>query len=475
MNNNAQNTTTSTTTTTAAVIENGFRAMQNRHTRIGACMPRRQEGSRIIAQDVEVSNDTWVTGLNNNDLVIGPTGAGKTRYYLKPNLMQLNGSFVVTDPKGQLVKEVGPLLHANGYRVLNIDFTNLGNSFGYNPFDFVRIDERTGKVNEQDIMQIANTLCPIENFHDAFWDFATRNYLGILCGFVLEQLRPEERNLKSVATLLSHSKARESRRESKGATDQALDSWYEEHPDSYSGRKWAAFRTTCAANRMYASILGIAAEKLDPLVFDTLMDVYQAEERIDFKVLGQQKTALFLTVSDTDRSIDRLVALFYTQALQELCRFADNECPGGALDVPVRLYLDDFATNCKIEDFDKTISVIRSRNISVSVVLQSITQLETLYGHASSLTIVNGCDHWLYLGGQDIETMEIVSRKANKAFESIVNMNIGEAWMFERGAQARKVKRYDLKSHPLYHQLPEAQEAQDEKDTLVEANDLYVL
>ena len=150
--------------------------------------------------------------------------------------------------------------------------------------------------------------------------------------------------------------------------------------------------------------------------------------------------ALFVNVSDMDRSFDRLVNVFYTQAIQQLCREADRN-PDGRLKVPVRIILDDFATNVVIPDFDKIILVIRSRELSVSVILQSISQLETLYTPAQAMTILNGCDHMLYLGGQDVDTADYISIKANKPIENILNMGLGDAYLFERGAKPRKVEK----------------------------------
>ena len=417
-------------------------------------------GQRILAQGEYASNDTPSTGLNNNDLIVGPTGGGKTRYYVKPNLLQANESFIVTDTKGSLVEEVGPALERQGYDVQCVDFTDLSDSYGYNPFDFVRINPRTGKIREQDIIAIAKTLCPAEDYTQPFWDFAACNLMSCLIGFVFECLRDEERNLTSVVRLLSGMKPRESKMEAPGETEQMLEKFCEARPNSFTAHKWNAFRPTTEANRMYASILGILAEKLDVFTFNDAMALFSKSQRVDFKSLGLKKTALFLTVSDTDRSMDRAVSLLYSQALQTLCEFADKECPNHALPVPVRMILDDFATNCRIVDFDKTISVIRSRNIAASIVLQSITQLETMYTHPAAMTIVNGCDHLLYLGGQDVETAQFIAAKAHKTVDTILDQPVGDIWLFERGSRAKKVRRYELTQHPLYNQLPEAHIAQ---------------
>lgn len=421
----------------------------------------RPQGLRILAEGELVTNDTWETNLNNNDLVVGSTGAGKTRHYVTPNLLQMNESFIVTDTKGLLRKEVGPVLADHGYRVIDVDFTDMAHSYGYNPFDAIHIDEVTGKVCEQDVMSLAHALVPIENFREPFWDYATRNLLASYIGYIMESLRAEDHHVGSIAALLAGSCSENDSGKSKGATEVLLDEYADSRPCSLTARKWGAFKATTGAEKMYASILGILSEKIDPFTFDGALQMFTSSERIELASLGQEKTALFVTVSDTDRSMDRAVSLFYAQALHELCRFADNECANGALPVPVRLYLDDFATNCRIEGFDKVISVIRSRNIAVSVVLQSISQLETLYTQPEAETIVNGCDHMLYLGGQDVRTAEMVGVKARKTRETVLDMPVDQAWLFERGTRAKQVRRYDLTRHPLYDQLSEAGNTSD--------------
>lgn len=409
--------------------------------------------TRILAKDEFVSNDTWATGLNNNDLIVGPTGSGKTRYYVKPNLLQMNESVIVTDTKGLLVKEVGPVLAAHGYDVVHLDFTNPASGIGYNPLDFVGFDATTGRYCEQDIMSIAEALVPIETRDDLFWENAAKMFVACLIGYVFECLPEEERTLEYVVELVGEVGT--------GVTEELMRELCVIDPSSFAARKWRQAISCKKAEKMFSSIVGIVSEKLNPLSFDDMSKMFSKRKRIDLRAIGDKKTAVFLTVSDVDRTLDRIVALFYMQALQQLVRHADDDC-GGRLPVPVRLYLDDFATNCRIEDFDKTISVIRSRDIAVSIVLQSITQLDTLYGHASSMTIVNGCDHLVYLGGQDIETARFVGTKANKTVDTILNQPVGNIWLFERGRRGKTVKRYELKEHALYGELPEAQRRQPE-------------
>ena len=406
---------------------------------------------RILAQDALVSNDTRTTRLNNNDLIIGPSGAGKTRGYVKPNLMQCNESIIVADTKGGLFSEVGPLMERNGYRVINIDFTDMLESYGYNPLDYVRYDQKRGKYSEQDIVTISACLVPIEDPRQAIWEHHARMYMSALIGYVLECLPQEEHTLKYVADLFSEMGA-----DSFDDRFQALGAL---NPNSFAWTRYQMFKDVKSAEKMHESIRGIVAQKLDPLTFDGPLQMYSRPDKVDFTSLGREKAAVFLGISDTDRSADRLVNLFYTQALHALCDSADKDYPDHRLPVPVRFILDDFAANAEIPDFDKIISVIRSREIYVSIILQSLSQLNAIYGHDRAMTIVNNCDNCLYLGGQDVETARYISFKANKTVDTILGLPLDAAYLFTRGARPRMVKKFDLCSHPLYCALPESSQS----------------
>lgn len=420
----------------------------------------RNNSYRILAKGSLISNDTWATGINNNDLVIGPSGAGKTRSYVKPNLLQCSESLIVADTKGSLIREVGPVLKLHGYQVINLDFTDMLGSYGYNPLDHIRYDKKRKKYVDQDIMTIANSLVPIEDEKNPFWEQAAKMYLASLIGYVLECLPEHEHTLEYVSKLFT-----QMQRETYGVPSQGEELFHElglENPDSFAYKKYQLYKATADAEKMHASILGILAEKLDTLTYDGPLAMYNRKKRIDFSALGRKKTAVFLTISDTDRSADRLVNLFYTQALQALCRSADRDYPDHRLSVPVRFILDDFATNTCIPDFDNIISVIRSREIYVSVIIQSISQLNALYGPEKAKTIINNCDNCLYLGGQDVETAQYISVKANRTADSILNMPLGEAYLFTRGKAPQKVQKYDIRRHERYGELPEAAETAPE-------------
>ena len=406
----------------------------------------RDTGYRILADGVTVSNDTWATGLANHDLIIGPTGGGKTRGYVLPNLLSSQESFVVTDSKGTLRRQVGGILERRGFQLLELDFTDLLHSpWGYNPLRFIRYDELRECWNEQDIITVAAALVPVEDRTQPFWEYAARNLLEALVGYTLECLPAEEHNLTSVARLFAEAET--------GILDEFMREFCTVSPNSFTAMRWKGVQTYRRADKMYGSVLGILSQKISNFSFTGARELFKNPNQIDFAAISHAPTAVFVRVSDNDFSLNNLTSLFYTQALQVLMAEADKQ-PDSRLQIPVRLYLDDFS-NLTIPDMDKIISVIRSREISVSIAIQSITQLEGLYGHTQAMTIVDNCDHLLYLGGQSVETARFIGVKANKPMSTILDMPLGKAWLFERGSTPREVRKYDLTRHPLYRQLPE--------------------
>lgn len=404
---------------------------------------------RILAKGCYISNNTRATGLNNNDIIIGPSGSGKTRGYVKPNILQCNESMIIADTKGNLIKDLKKPLEKAGYKVIDMNFKNLAHSYGYNPFDYIRYDKESGRYNEQDILTIASAIVPKPaSKNDPFWELAAKMYFTSAVAYTMECLPEDEHNLDSAITL--------SLQMGSGNYAKLIEELECVNPDSLAARTYNLFKSTYKSEKTEASILAILGEKFNGLILSELLKMYKSENRIDFSSLGREKTAVFLSISDTDRSKDRIISLFYTQALQALCNSADFDYEDCRLPVPVRFILDDFATNAYIPDFDKIISVIRSREIYVSIILQSITQLDALYGASNAKTIINNCDNCLYLGGQDIDTANYMSFKANKSITTILNMPLDEAYLFTRGREPRIVKKYDITEHTRYRELPES-------------------
>lgn len=388
--------------------------------------------TRIIADKLTVSNDTYLTGLNNNDLIIGSSGSGKTGGYVIPNLQNINGSMIVSDTKGQLSRRFKAELTAKGYDVYTLDFVNPEKSCGYNPLAQIR-RYKSGKYREQDILTLANTLMPPLDEAEPFWEKSAAGFLTLLIAFCLEALPEDEHNMMSVCELYNASI-------SSGNGMLPFEKWAMEHPESYTARKLPQIQASLKADKMWSSIREFLNRALEPFLFDEARSIFANPISFSPAVLGQRKTVLFLNVSDTDSSFDQFVNTFYTQTLQQLCCLA-NENPDGRLKVPVRIMIDDFASSAKIPNFTKIISVIRSRDISVSLVIQSMTQLEEMYNHAEALTIVNNCDHLLFLGCQDMETAEFIGCRAFKTADWVLCMPRDKAIVIRNGSKAVVVDR----------------------------------
>lgn len=414
--------------------------------------------TRILAQGVEVSNDTFATKCNNNDLIIGSTGSGKTRHYVKPNILSASESLVITDPKGSLYEEMGPVLEDMGYDVMLLDMTDPERSVGYEPLSYIRYDEETDRYDPDDIASVAEIIYGPTRSRDPYWDEAGKAMLRSCISAVKEKLEKKDQNLYSVRKLFELIDAT-GKGGSMSAYANLMRILQQKDPDSYAAAQYTMtiserVETTSNCVRM---MLG---NKLAFLQSKGIEGILSKEDRVDIVQLGKKKTALFVIISDMDRSQDLMANLFYTQAMQALCRYADKECEDHCLPVPVRFILDDFATNACIPDFDNMISVIRSRGIAVSIILQSLTQLDKMYGPAAARTILNGCDTILYLGGRDLETAAYIGTQVNQTDHMVLNMARDRAWLLRSGQKPRMVRRYDLTSHPRYGMLPEARAAE---------------
>ena len=388
-------------------------------------------GRRVLADGVTVSNDTRETGLNNNDLVIGPSCAGKTGGYVIPNIQNIIGSLVVSDTKSQLYRRFSKMLKRKKYDVKVLDFVNPQRSCCYNPLSNIR-RYPNGKFYEQDVMSLAHalissTICE----KDPFWHLSARSYIAFLICYCLEEMPKEQQNLVTICEL-HHAFI-------KPGGDLVFAQWAKEHPDSFATQKYHELNSTKDSEKTWASIVAFVNIALEPFEFAEAKSIFGSGESIDLRDLGRKESVLFLNVSDTDGTFDTIVNIFYTQALQVLCSEAD-ERPDGRLKVPVRIIMDDFAASAKIKDFDRIISVIRSREISVSLILQSMAQLTTMYGEAAK-TIMENCDHHLILGTNNKETAEYVGTRAYKTPEKILCMPTDSAYLLEKGKQAELVKK----------------------------------
>jgi type IV secretion system protein VirD4 len=399
--------------------------------------------NHIIGKGMYFSEDTCATNTNNNVLLLGGSGSGKTGSYIVPNIQNIETSFVCSDTKGQLYNMFADKLIRRGYHVYKLDFVNSRRSNAYNPLWYIQRydDSANGAYSENDVRTIAHNLWPFTNDRDPIWDNCTRDYLMFLISYCLETEPKEQQNLCRVAQLHGELSSLNGKA--------ALLAYLQEHSDdngTFASRLYNNISMSMSAEKMFSSIMGFVNTSLAPFISEDSKVIFGNKGAEEFYIssLGITKTALFINVSDTDESMDRVINLFYGQAMQVLCRQA-NHNPDGKLTVPVRFFLDDFAASAKIANFTKMISVIRSRDIYVSIILQDKNQLEAMYSHAEASTIMNNCDHIIYYGGNDISTAQYVSARTCKTIETIIGKQSKDIWIITNGSKpvlAEKIPPY---------------------------------
>ena len=378
------------------------------------------------------------TARNKNILVIGGSGSGKTRFFVKPSIMQMHSSYVITDPKGQLLKETGkmllhgaPKLDENGkpvrdsrgkviyepYRIKVLNTINFSKSMKYNPLAYVR--------SEKDILKlvnviIANTKGDGEKSSEDFWVKAERLLYCALIGYIWYEAEPEERNFITLLYLLNACEAREDDETYKSPVDILFDDLAKKQPEHFAVKQYVKFKM--AAGKTLKSILVSCGARLAPFDIKELRDI-MTEDELELDTMGDRKTALFLIMSDTDDTFNFLISMCYTQLFNLLCEKADDVY-GGHLPVHVRCLIDECANIGQIPKLEKLMATIRSREISACLVLQAQSQLKALYKDNAD-TIIGNCDSSIFLGGKEPTTLKELSAALGK--ETIDTFNTGES------------------------------------------------
>ena len=439
------------------------------------------------------------TARNKNILVIGGSGSGKTQFFVKPSIMQMHSSYVITDPKGQLLKETGkmllhgaPKLDENGkpvrdsrgkviyepYRIKVLNTINFSKSMKYNPLAYVR--------SEKDILKlvnviIANTKGDGEKSSEDFWVKAERLLYCALIGYIWYEAEPEEKNFITLLELINACEAREDDETYKSPVDILFDELAQAQPEHFAVKQYVKFKM--AAGKTLKSILVSCGARLSPFDIKELRDI-MTEDELELDTMGDRKTALFLIMSDTDTTFNFVIAMLQSQLFNLLCDKADDFY-NGRLPVHVRCLLDEFANIGQIPNFDKLIATIRSREISASIILQSQSQLKTIYKDAAD-TIVGNCDVTLFLGGKEKstlkeisellgkETIDSLSQSENRGAQTshglsyqklgkelmtqdeIAVMDGGKCILQLRGVRPFFSDKYDLTKHPRYKYLSDA-------------------
>ena len=350
---------------------------------------------------------------NKNVLVIGGSGSGKTRFFVKPNLMQMHSSYCVTDPKGTIVLECGKMLEDNGYEIKILNTINFKKSMKYNPFAYLR--------SEKDILKlvqtiIANTKGEGEKAGEDFWVKAEKLYYTALIGYIFYEAPREEKNFATLLDMIDASEVREDDETYMNPIDRLFEALEKKEPTHFAVKQYKKYKL--AAGKTAKSILISCGARLAPFDIQELRDLMK-EDELELDTLGDRKTALFVIISDTDDTFNFVVSIMYSQLFNLLCDKADDVY-GGRLPVHVRCLLDEFANIGLIPKFEKLIATIRSREISASIILQAQSQLKAIYKDNAD-TIVGNCDSTLFLGGKEKTTLKELSETLGKETIDLYN------------------------------------------------------
>lgn len=370
----------------------------------------------LFTKTERMTLDTRQTLRNNNVLVIGGSGSGKTRFYVKPNLMQMHSSYVITDPKGELLKSTGKMFLDNGYKVKVFNLIDMDKSDKYNPFNYIR--------EEKDILKlitnlITNTNSSKNKSEGDFWEKAETALLMALFGYVFYEAPPEERNIGTVMEMLRLAEVREDDEDFKSPLDIMFDELKQEKPDHFAVKQYDIFKM--AAGKTAKSILVSLGVRMSPFYIKSLQELV-SDDTIELDMIGSEKTALFVIIPDSDKTFNFIAAIMYQQLFDTLFYKADFEY-NGRLPFHVRFMLDEFPNIGQIPNFEVYVATMRSREVSVNVIVQNIAQLKGLYKDNWE-TITGNCDTLLFLGGKEQSTLEYISKMIGKT--TIDNRNINE-------------------------------------------------
>jgi type IV secretion system protein VirD4 len=428
------------------------------------------QNNKILTQNVRIGLNGRQHQRNLNVMVVGGSGSGKTRFYAKPNVMQANTSFVVLDPKGEILRDTGNLLRAKGYEIKVLDLINMHLSHCYNPFIYLSDDKDVLKLVTN---LIRNTTPKGSNTNDPFWERSETALLEALILYLLYEAPPEEQNFPMVMEMIAAAEVREDDETYQSPLDELFERLAMRDPEHLAVKQYHIFKL--AAGKTAKSILIGLGVRLEKFNLSTIAGITTTDE-LGLPSIGERKTALFAVISDNDSSFNFIVGMLYTQLFQSLMYLADYGY-GGRLPVHVHFVMDEFSNVALPDEFDKLLSTMRSREISVSIILQNLAQLKALFKDTWE-SIVGNCDEFLYLGGNEQSTHKYVSdllgketidlntygqnRGRNGSYSMNYQLSGRElltpdevrmldnryALLFIRGERAVQDDKYDIMKHP---------------------------
>ena len=362
--------------------------------------------NKLLSQNVRIGLDGKKHRRNLNTIIIGGSGAGKTRFYGKPNIMQCNTSFVTLDPKGEILRDTGYLLEKEGYVIKVMDLINMNKSHCYNPFEYIHDDKDVLKLITN---LIRNTTPKGSQTNDPFWEKSETALLEGLCLFLLHEAPKEEQNFTMVMEMIAAADVREDDEYYVSPLDRLFNDLQREKPNSLAVKQYNIYKQ--AAGKTAKSILISVGVRLAAFNLESIASITSTDE-LELEKVGERKTAIFAVIPDNDSTFNFLVGMLYTQLFQTLYYQADIVY-GGELPVPVHFLMDEFANVALPDEFDKLLSTMRSRQIFVSIIIQNLAQIKSLYKDAWE-SIVGNCDELYYLGGNEQSTHKFISEYLGK-------------------------------------------------------------
>lgn len=362
--------------------------------------------NKLLSQNVRIGLDGKKHRRNLNTIIIGGSGAGKTRFYGKPNIMQCNTSFVTLDPKGEILRDTGYLLEKEGYVIKVMDLINMNKSHCYNPFEYIHDDKDVLKLITN---LIRNTTPKGSQTNDPFWEKSETALLEGLCLFLLHEAPKEEQNFTMVMEMIAAADVREDDEFYISPLDRLFNDLQREKPSSLAVKQYNIYKQ--AAGKTAKSILISVGVRLAAFNLESIASITSTDE-LELEKVGERKTAIFAVIPDNDSTFNFLVGMLYTQLFQTLYYQADI-VHGGELPVPVHFLMDEFANVALPDEFDKLLSTMRSRQIFVSIIIQNLAQIKALYKDAWE-SIVGNCDELYYLGGNEQSTHKFISEYLGK-------------------------------------------------------------
>ena len=426
--------------------------------------------NKVFSQNVRMGLDGKKHRRNLNTVVIGGSGAGKTRFYAKPNIMQCNTSFVVLDPKGEIIRSVGHLLEDNGYVIKVIDLIDMSKSLGYNPFHYIRSDKDVLKLITN---LIRNTTPKGSNTNDPFWEKSETALLEALMLYLYHYAPEDEQNFTMVMEMLNYAEVKEDEEDYESPLDELFKRLETLDFNSLALKQYKIYKQ--AAGKTAKSILISVGVRLAAFNLEELASLTRFDE-MELEQIGERKTALFAIIPDNDSTFNFIVGMLYTQLFQMLYYQADY-VHGGELPVPVHFLMDEFANVALPDEFDKLLSTMRSRQIFVSIILQNLAQIKALYKDSWE-SIVGNCDELYYLGGNEQSTHKYISELLGKetldtntfgkstghsgsystnfqqtgrellTADEVRLLDNNDGLLFIRGERPIKDKKYNLLKHP---------------------------